>query len=468
MHLLFSVFSITTGSPVLFAFKYLPVMCWLFFPLIVYSVVRLAAPGKPSLLKYAVLISSIPVRLTLSTVLVGVTFGTLLVILFFSQFVRAFQVNARNSALVAMVFAFVLASAHSYSATMLAGGLLMTYMASRSEFVKGRLKMLKFGRSYTGFLLLLIVLDAAWLVFSASVFFLNATQMMEQWMNAILGATPSSARAFTDINLSFFGLSFASQLRIVTVFYGGILLMLLMTLLGILCARRILRTSKILNFASAVLLSMWLVFAVQIILSGARAGLFEYGRLFDFSYVFAPVFVGVLLYYLQERLHSAKLNFVLCLLLVTFATIEVYGFQPLLPLSVIPNVPSDQYAIYIGQVNSIYQRSMIMHTAKYVRTGIIACDRLTEVQILGLTGFNFSQTHILGKYPFDRMANLTQEKFDYFLTRFPGKSAVLSQEPEVTNRNFVIQVCSNSSIIYSNGESFMLANPFMFTDTNTP
>jgi len=467
MHLLADAYSITTGSSVLFTFKYLPIMSWLLFPLVTYSIVRLAAPRNQLVLKYAVLVSSIPVEPTLSLVVVGTTFGALLTISLLSQFVRALHMNTRSYALVAIISVCALVIAHSYSVTLLAAGLLMTYLAGRSEFVKDKLKMFGSDRLYMKILLLLIVLDAAWLMFSAHAFFLSGTQIVQQWANAIFGAKPAGG-SFTDISWSFFGLSFANQLRIVTVFYGGTLLSLLLTFFGILVARRIFHTSKILSFMSAMLLSVWLFFVVQIVSSSARAGLFEYGRLFDFSYIFAPIFVGVLLYYLQERLHSVKLNFLLCLLLVAVVVIELYGCQPLLPIanSVRSNLPSDEYIIYVGEVNSVYQRSMIVHAEKHIRTGMIACDSVTENQILGLTEYNFSQSHLWG-YPFDERGRtrLKTEKFDYLLIHVPGKSGSPKVAPEVGTRSFVLAVAQNSSVIYSNGESYVLAGPFMFNNT---
>jgi hypothetical protein len=465
MHILFGAFSITTGSSVVFTFKYLPVMCWVFFPLITYCIVRLVTPRKPLLVKYAVLVSSIPVEPTLSLLLVGATFGTLFAILFFSHFTRALILKARGYACLAVISAFVLVSSHSYSMTILVAGLVMAYLASKSEFVKDKLRIPKFGRLHSDFLLLLIVLAAAWLMFVASTNFQIASTMLESWSNAILGAKPTG-QSFTDINYSFFGLTLTNQLRVITVYYGGTLLLLLLGFLGILVARRVFRSSRILNFTSAAILSVWLLFVLQIALTGTRAGLFEYGRLFDFSYIFAPIFVGVLLYYVHERLHSSKLNFFLCLLLIALATLEVYGCQPLLPIasSVRSGLPSDEYIVYVGEVNSIYQRSMVSYTYDYVRTGMIACDYTTMQQILGMTDYNYSQTHLWGYYPFDPKAQRRLEagNFDYFLIHILGKSGWLAVSPETETQNFVVSAVNNSSVIYSNGQSFVLTKPFSF------
>jgi hypothetical protein len=465
MHLLSAAYSITTGSSVLFTFKYLPIISWLVFPLVIYSVLKLVAPRSPSLLKYAVFVSSVPVVPVLSYVVTGTTFGTLLTILFFSQFIKAVQTKVRNHALVAIIFGFILVFAHSYSVTILTTGLLMTYLASRSSFVRNKLKAFEFVNSrFKNFLIFLIVLNAAWLMFSATIFFLNGAQIVQQWVNAILGAR-ATGRTFTDINWTFFSLSFANQLRIITVLYGGILFILFLTLLGILVKKKTFRSSKLLNFTSVFFLSVWLFFVVQLVFSGARAGVVEYFRILYFSYIFTPIFVGVLFCYLQRKLHGIKLNFLLSLLLILFATIQLYGCQPLLPIasSVRSNLPSDEYIIYVGNVNSAYQRYMIAYAEKHIGKGMIACDPVTENQILGLTDYSFSQSHLAGFYPFDH--NITGEKIDYILIHLPGKSGWPGVKPEVGTKDFILGVTRNSSVLYSNGESFILTNPFMTQNT---
>jgi len=160
------------------------------------------------------------------------------------------------------------------------------------------------------------------------------------------------------------------------------------------------------------------------------------------------------------------LNSLILCLVVILATIELYGFQPLLPIasSVRSNLPSDEYIIYVDKVNSAYQRYMIGYAEKHISKGMIASDPITRNQILGLTDYNFSQSHLyFSYYPFD--ARVHQERFDYFLIHFPGKSGWPRVKPEVGTRDFIFEVTCNSSMIYSNGESFILTTPFMYHNT---
>jgi len=467
MHLLSAIYSIITGFSNLFAFKYLPVMSWFLYPLVIYVIVKQVAPKTSSLQKYAILASSVPVEPTLSWVVVGTTFGALLTILLLSQLIKILQVNKRNYCVIALIYGFALISAHSYSATILTIGLLITYLASKSNFVKNRLELFDLGIPIKAFIIFLVVVGMAWLMFSATTFFLNATQIVQQWTSAILGNAPTTGRSFTDIQWSFFGLNLENQLRLVVVYYGGILFMLFLTLLGIIIVIKKSRPSIILNFFSVFLLSVWSFFIIQLLASSASAGLFEYNRLFEFSYSLTPVFIGILLYYLQKKLRSIKLNYFIVCLLIGLATVQLYGCQPLLPIasSVRSNLPSDEYIIYVGTVNSAYQRYMIAYAEEHIGKGMIACDPVTRNQILGLADYDFSQSHLSGRYPFE--GNITEETFDYFLIHLPGKSGQLGVKPEVGTRDFIFGVIRNSSMIYSNGESYILTSPFVFYSKKT-
>jgi len=108
---------------------------------------------------------------------------------------------------------------------------------------------------------------------------------------------------------------------------------------------------------------------------------------------------------------------------------------------------------------------MIAYAEEHIGKGMIACDPVTRNQILGLADYDFSQSHLSGRYPFE--GNITEETFDYFLIHLPGKSGQLGVKPEVGTRDFIFGVIRNSSMIYSNGESYILTSPFVFYSKKT-
>jgi hypothetical protein len=472
MHIWFGINSIVTALPQLVTFKYLPALFWLSYPLIIYMIVKAAVPESQKSLKYALLVSSIPVGANMSYLVEGQLFGALLIIMFVAWFTRLLQSSRRNLLIVLWIFSFALVSEHSYSPVILAIGFLAVYLLHNTNYVKQRtwyaLSTFKF--SYVVFL---IVLTASWETLVAQNLFEVGANIFARWVNAIFG-TPLTGRTFTDINLSLFRLTLENQLKIVVVFYGGSLFFAFLTVLGILVAVKKYSSSKPLIFISLFLLSIWSLFIFQLVLPAARAGMLEYHRIFVYSLTFAPIFIGLLLAYIDRKFGKVKLSPVILSLLVIFATIEVYGCQPLLPIasSVRSNLPSDEYFMIIGNVNSAYQRYMIAYAEKHIGKGMIACDPITGNQILGLTDYSFSQSHLADFYPFNYNTtnalveyNTAGEKIDYILIHLPGKSGWLGVKPEVGTKDFILGVTRNSSLIYSNGESFILTNPFMYHNT---
>jgi hypothetical protein len=112
---------------------------------------------------------------------------------------------------------------------------------------------------------------------------------------------------------------------------------------------------------------------------------------------------------------------------------------------------------------------MINYAQGHINTGRIACDSITQNQVLGLTDYNFYKSHIADYYPFSILIdkNTIEQKFDYFLIHLPGKSGNLGVKPEIGTREFIIEATYNSSVLYSDGESYILGKPFMYTGVSS-
>ena len=99
---------------------------------------------------------------------------------------------------------------------------------------------------------------------------------------------------------------------------------------------------------------------------------------------------------------------------------------------------------------------MILFAERYVPGRIATVDPITT-QIIGLTYANFS-LNVVSYDPLD--ASLPKPQYDYFLINMPGPAgdyagtSDLSLNDPTTMSNYIL----NQTIIYTNGESYVLAN----------
>jgi len=120
MHLFFAIFSKETGIPILSSFKYCLILIWSIYPLVIYMMLKSCEMTKnSSLVKYALIVSSIPVEISTSYIVTGSSIGVLISLLILSEFMRLKQAKDRREWIILVIYAFTLVSAHSYSATML-------------------------------------------------------------------------------------------------------------------------------------------------------------------------------------------------------------------------------------------------------------------------------------------------------------------------------------------------------------
>lgn len=466
MQLFFATYSVVTNVPVLYTFKYLPVLSWLVYPLIIYLIMRKSLPIKknPSILKYAVFISAIPVRATRSYIVVGTLFGVLLAFLVITQFTNVLQTNSRKYLIIALVCSFALVGTHSYSSIMLMIGFLITYLAYNINYIKNKFKIFEACALNITSMTFLIVLNALWLIYVATGLFTGGfAKIITNYMNAIMGVNVIGFPT-TGVRLRFFELNFLDKLRIIFLYYGGDIALLFLMLIGILIFVKKFRSSKSLTFLSFYIVSLWLFDIVQILLTGATAGLLEFDRILAHTLIMSPIFFGITLYYIQKRTRNSKLIMFIILLLMILATVELYGCQPLVPPATAIGLPSNEPIVQLNNVNSVYQRFMINYAERYCGEGmIIASDAATRNQIIGLTSSNFSRSHLIWYNPFSRLLDesIPKREYDYFLVHLPGKSGVFQEKVEIRTENLILEAINNSNILYTNSESYILAKPFM-------
>lgn len=477
-----TMISTLTALPQLTVFKYFPLAFWLPFPPFIYLIMKKLGVSNRTV-KYSLFVSSIPIERSISYIVTGSLFGCSLFVFVLLCFISLLKSNKRSYLIITLIAASELVFIHSYSSIILMLGLVMTYILCKTSYAietytyilskihvmrnSARVHIHRISASlepaFLFMIIFLIVFQAFYVTHVAGNLLTVSERITAQWISGILGFSPKG-EPFTYLEQlpSLLSLSLPNMLRIVLVWYGADLFLLFLTLLGIITIMRKSYLSKHLFLVTTFFVSIWLFYCAQLIITLGKSGLIEYVRIFRYSLALSPIFIGILLSHFKNK----KIISLILIAVVMLGTVQLYGYQPLLPIAsaVRPNLPSNEYIIYVGMVNSAYQRAMINFAQERIHVGKIACDTITHNQILGLTDYNFSKSHLTEYYPFSILIDnrITEQKFDYFLIHLPGKSGNLAVKPEIGTREFIIEATYNSSVLYSNGESYVLGKPFMY------
>jgi len=441
IHLTFAIFSIVLKIPVVDSMKYVPVFMSLIYPLLTYVIMKnMKFLQEKTALKYALLLSSIPISPE-KYVVTGAQFGVLLVFLILTSLTLLLGKNDRRYWFIFIFLIFVLAATHSSSSVLLTIFLLTIMSLKRISYF--RLK--SYLRVPAVFAVTLIC--GAWLMFRARFTFEQIGSVVSASVQG--GTTPKGAtipsRFFELIHVDMLG-----AIKSFLVFYGASILLLLLTIVGLIILMKLRKqldnTSKFLFLISAVML---LFIPIGLVL---KVGAFRALHLVEPLF---PIFSVILILHAGKR--KVWRHAVIFSLIIFLATLQLYKCEPLIPSAntISKDLPISEPIVYVNSVNSIYQRQMIEFTRDYVG-GRIACDIVTRNQIRGLTEFDFSVAHLALYYPLDK--NQLEREYDCFLIHLPGVSGGFGEQAEARTRDLILGAIYNSSIIYTNGESYILAS----------
>jgi hypothetical protein len=444
IHLILAVFSIVLNVQVVNSVKYVPILLSPIYPLLTYVIVKnLKFLQGTAALKCALFISSIP----LSSVITGTQFGVLVAFLVLTSLVILLRKNDRRCWFIFIFFILVLAATHSSSSVLLTTFLLTTMLLQKvSHF---RLKSYLKAPAVFAFTLIC----AAWLMFPARFTLESIVRVI------FVGAPSGTAPELAQIPPRFFELArvdIFGAIKTVLVFHGIDAFLLLLTLFGLIIALKMRKqvNDDTLNFLLLISGLMLLLMPIAFLLQAGPGG-GEGSRILYLASPIFPIFSGIFILYAGRR--RVMMRAVMFLLIILLATLQLYGCQPLIPSANVlsKDLPTNEPIVYVTDVNSIYQRQMIKF-ASYHIGGQIACDRITLNQIIGLTEFNFSVANLKWYYPLDK--NQLEIKYDCFLIHLPGASGAFDEQAEMRTRDLILEAIYNSSIIYTNGESYILAH----------
>ncbi|MFX0125132.1 MAG: hypothetical protein ACFFAE_15985 [Candidatus Hodarchaeota archaeon] len=451
-HLSFAVFSIALNIPLVFSIKFVPVLWSSMYPLLTYTIMKnLSFSKRRTLVKYALLISSLPMGTRAAYIVTGGLLGTLLIFLILCQTVILLQRKNRRHWALLIFFVFALTIAHSTSSLIIMMLLSTIWLLQK---ISARTRIKSYFRTPTIFLI--IAVSATWLIFSAPAV-LDEIKSAANYMFILNGKYQARGfipyRFFTLVHANFF-----EAAKSVIVYNGGDALFLLLTTAGMIFVLKTRNQSKnnTMKFLFFLNVVSFLFLAIGVLL---RIGGFYYTRLLNFARILFPIFSGIfILHITKDRRWTSVIIFSLITL---FVTPQFYGCQPLIPSAntILENLTADEPIVYVVNVNSIYQISMINYASKHIN-GSIACDQVTTNQIMGLTRSNFSRL-LTRYYPLSKLLdeNITEIEYDYFLIHLPGKAGAFQEKAEIRTKSLILGVINNSTnnLVYSNGESYIFA-----------
>jgi hypothetical protein len=454
IHLSLFTFSAILGTPILFSFKLLPVLLSSIYPMLTYVIIKKFGFAKEKkVLRYALFVSCLPIEPALSYVITGSMFGLLLSFYVLTQLIKLSQNSNLNDWFLLVIFSCALITAHSFSALQLPLMVLGVMMIQKfAPFrIKSRLK------AWT--MVLILLLNLGWLAFQAQGTLLYMSRRIIN-LGILLGIYPETGvipgRFFELANVNIL-----DALKIMLVRNGADIFLLFFMAISIIFVFKKRKLNSTFKFLCLLNILLWLL-----LFFGVASGLAGYywKRILRFLSISYSIFLGFFIVQMDQRIHGKKIRSAifasLLIILMVLISIQVYSCQPIVSPanSLSTDLPEDEPLVYFVQVNSIYQREMIEFSENFVN-GSIACDDVTRNQIIGLTDIVFSRK-LAWYYPFSRLIyeTMPEKEYEYFLIHLPGKSGGFEEQAEIRTRSLIITALNDSSVVYTNGESFVIVN----------
>ena len=447
LHLSFAEFSLFLNIPVASLMKYLPVFWSMLFPLLIYIIVKnMDFPSKSTLLSYALFISAIPIS-TLQYVVSGSLFGMVLLQFILTTLVLIYAKTNRCFWPILLFSVIALSAAHNVTSILFVGFLLILLFLKRFS----RLGLSSFLSSTK--VLTLVLIELAWFSFPSY----GALQSIVEVFSVEI---PTGTTAVSQhIGTGSFAVLLTNPIAAVTSFavvYGADVFFLLLSFAGLLLMFRMRKRLNPISKFFAILYSIVLVLsAISIPLAVGTP------RLLLVAQLLFPIFSSIfILEVLSKKIRARKLIIgVIFFLIIFLATIEFYAAQTLVPSANVldKELPSSVKLNYVFSVNSIYQRQMIIFAEKYLSGRSVAAVFPITTQIIGLTNANFS-LNVSSYDPLD--LNLSKPYYNFLLIYTPGPAGNYAGNPNPLLNDPILMTnyISNQTIIYTNGESYILAN----------
>jgi hypothetical protein len=182
-------------------------------------------------------------------------------------------------------------------------------------------------------------------------------------------------------------------------------------------------------------------------------------RTLSMAYIVYPVLYGIS----YIKINTQKKNYIMLLVISIIAiatTIEFYDHPYFIPpaSTAFSNITSDDPLLYRGNVNSVYQRDVVLMSEKVIR-GSIASDRVTNNQLRGFTNRDFYYQYVIRYYPPDTIVypDLEIREYEFLLLHLPGISGPFQERAILRSDDVILKmIYSDVNVLYTNSQSFIL------------
>ena len=458
MHIFMSCVSIISGISTNEVLRFIiPALSGL-VPFMIYFITKDILDNN--LQRYVIIASSFPI------VQRYITYGTSLAILPYFLLIASFlhyvftETNRGKFWLIFVILSFNLITSHAITSIFVSLILIGMLLILKSLEIAGK-KLL--GGVQTS---LLIVPSVSFVILHLTWWMNVATFNLFVLSNLIQSLFVGEMKA--TVPAQFHKIPLLPQLQVLAVFHLRDAIIGMLSLFGLFVFLRELRRKELSDRTKTfymyliVLLSTFVLFLCFQFVSGF--GTIQYQRFIAYAMPLCAFLVGLTLWRLNKFLHDISVKSKIrnlafssfLFILVSSCLIQFYCYQPLVPRSnvVSRDLPENEYLVYVGVVNTIYQIKMISFAETHSYDGRIASDKVTRYQIFGFSDPTFFFRHIWWS-PLETNQNL---KWDLFLLH-TVEAGPLSELAEYRTREKIENLrLEAGNIIYDNGESFILSH----------
>lgn len=454
MHIFLVTLSKFTNLNIEFIIKYGLAFCFGIFPFIAYSISR-TIYANHKYIKYSILGSTIPLS-TYYYQLGGTSFPNLLLfflILCISK-MFLFKKNQFQYSVLTIIFMYSIILSHSYTPLILNIVMILILLFYKIwDVMHHEIYFKRIQKKLLSIIGISVTFFVAYWMHEATFFFKLLTEKIYFYTSHIKSPKP-------PIPSRFFEISFTSKIEILTVYHITDFIILILTFIGIYLFWKKYKNGETFNTRILLLILFYYLSLLFIITSNfiLKVGDMETIRLITYMALATPIFVGITIKSLDEFINNKT---IVCLLLCSLFMIfyvQYYPAQPLVPKMNIDDSTED-YLVFVNMANSIYQIKVIDFVGTKPPIGsIIGGDRVTLHQIHGFMNYTFVQDYVLGYSALTENPNRKwgSDTYDFIVVHKAGKAGILVEQFEFRNDEFILNIVTNTDLIYNNGESFVL------------
>jgi len=450
LHLSISIHSIISNIPLYQAFKYLPILWNISYPLVTYIICKeTKIYNNKDLFKFAMFISSIPLSSSSTYIITGTFFVSIITYFYSSQIIKTMGESKINIKTIFLFILFITGSILSHSIYTFHFLILITVSMTILKITKYLSQPSIFSQLiFTAFLLNFVWIAFQSLPIQMFITFLKAAGVEKVIPTALFELGRESILSTISVFILIYGTD---------IIISGFMLLSLIFLIRNENIRK--KYTNIIPFIISFTILTW-----SLTLVGLVFGItYNYwSRVLRITAFFYPFIYGFLILRIKPK-NRKYVMLVVFSIIALFSQIQFYKNPLFIPSAadISPEISDDEPIIYRGEVNSIYQRDMILYTEEHIQ-GSIACDAVTRNQLLGLTDHSYSKQYVLWYYPPKALIypDEPEREYKYFLIHMPGVSGAFEEGAIIRTKEVITNYVHDPKhdIIFSNGVSFGLAN----------